>query len=63
MGQAALAVIGKKHPQVIAAAGLQRPGVGVGMVIHFLRRLLHHLPGGLADIAVTVQRLADRGYG
>ena len=63
MRQSADVVIDKKYAQVEAAIGLQGPGQCVGTVADLVGGF-HHLPaGGLADIRVAVEHLADRGYG
>ena len=59
MGQAALGLVHKEHPNVVGAVGLEGAGHRVGHIAQPLGGFGHPLAGGLADIAVAVQRLAD----
>ena len=63
MTQAAALLVHKQHPQMVGAVGFQGAGSGIGHIAHFLRHLAYPNPSLLADVRLTVQRLAHRGHG
>ena len=63
MRKATVHRIDKQHADVIAAAGLQRTGRGIGHIAHLVRHAADLFARFAADILLAVERLADRSHG
>ena len=61
MRETAVHGIDEQHADVVAAVGLERAGGGVGHVAQLIRQVKDALARLLADVRLTVERLAHRG--
>ena len=61
VGQAAVLFVHKEDAQIVGAVGFQCPCCGIGHVAHFLSSGTDPGSGLLADVGLTVQRLAHCG--
>ena len=63
VGETAFGIVGIQHAKVKCAAQLEAARLGVGAVAQLLGGLAHLFAGFLADIGISVERLAHGGYG